>query len=239
MGAMRCELNHSRERDRWIVASDYMGTTNAARLAWMRHFVEALGLSPSTYMIGAVDVASILGAVDLFDEKLNIATAPSTRNSGSVAEMHNARAQAVGICRQYAKLIKYNAGIDDQAKLDAGIKPPTTSSEPVDCPMASPLLGVVAATNGAHTLGFKNSVDLEAKGKPFGAIALQLYRTISEEPVTDWSLCQHYGIFTRNPIAVTFEPADNQKIATYFARWSSRRGGFSNWSPPVSMAIAA
>jgi hypothetical protein len=205
----------------------------------MRHFIEALLGGPSTYMVGSGDCATILAAVDAFDVALNIATAPATRNSGTVADKNNARAAAAAICRQYAKLIKYNAGISDQAKIDAGIKPPTTTSDPVECPLASPLLAVVAATNGAHTLGFKNSVDLEAKGKPFGAVALQLYRAVSTEPITDWKLAHHYGIFTKNPIASTFEPGDNTKVATYFARWSSRRGGFSNWSAPVSMAIAA
>src|SRR5688572_29794043 len=209
-----------------------MGSTDAAKLAWMRHFIEALSLSPSTYMVGSADLAAVLAQVDAFDVALNIATAPSTRNSGTVADKNNARAAAAAICRQYAKLIKYNGGISDQAKIDAGIKPPTTSSDPVECPLASPLIAVVAATNGAHTLGFKNSVDLEAKGKPFGAVALQLYRVVAEDPVADWNLAKHYGIFTKNPVPVTFEPADNQKIATYFARWSSRRGGFSNWSAP-------
>jgi hypothetical protein len=216
-----------------------MGTTDAARLAWMRHFVEALGLSPSTYLVGSGDVAAILAQVDGFDLALNIATAPSTRNSGSVADKNNARAAAMAMCRQYAKLIKFNAGISDQAKLDAGIRPPAVTSDPIECPLASPLLAVVAATNGAHTLGFQNSVDLSAKAKPFGAIALNLYRVIADEAQSDWNIAQHYGIFTRNPIAVAFDPEDNQKIATYFARWSSRRGGFSNWSSPVSMAIAA
>jgi hypothetical protein len=215
-----------------------MGTTDAARLAWMRAFINALLASPGTYFVSAIDCASILAAVDAFQAALVITDSP-TRNSGDVADKNAKRAAAQAICRQYAKLIKYNAGISDQAKIDAGIKPPTTTSDPVDCPLASPLLAVVAATNGAHTLGFKNSVDLEAKGKPFGAVALNLYRVISTAPATDWNLAQHYGIFTRNPIPVVFEPSDNQKIATYFARWSSRRGGLSNWSAPVSMAIAA
>jgi hypothetical protein len=40
-------------------------------------------------------------------------------------------------------------------------------------------------------------------------------------------------------MTVVFDAEDNGKIATYFARWSSRRGDMSNWSAPASMAIAA
>ena len=50
---------------------------------------------------------------------------------------------------------------------------------------------------------------------------------------------QFYGAFKKNPVAVGFDPADDGKVATYFARRASRRGDVGPWSLPVSMRIAA
>lgn len=47
------------------------------------------------------------------------------------------------------------------------------------------------------------------------------------------------GKFTRNPIGVDFASKDGGKVATYYARWVSRRGETGPWSAPVRMHIAA
>ena len=75
--------------------------------------------------------------------------------------------------------------------------------------------------------------------KPFGAIQLQLFVAIGTAAVTDESAAQFYGAFTRNPVGVAFGAEDDGKVATYFARWATRRGDVGPWSLPVSMRIAA
>jgi hypothetical protein len=97
----------------------------------------------------------------------------------------------------------------------------------------------VAATNGAHTLGYKDSIDLTARASRSGAIDLLLFRTIADEATTDPEAAKFSGSSRRTRWPSRSTRQDNGKIATYFARWSSRRGGMSNWSAPASMAIAA
>ena len=221
---------------------DYMGTTDNAKRAWMLNFVAKLSAPGGLgiYMVTSADLSAISAAVDQFVDALTVVQTPDGRNKGTTADKNAKRTAAAGICRQYAKLIKYNGGIDEQAKIDAGIVPPTNAAgDPIECPMSSPVVVPVAATNGAHTLGYTDSIDLTARAKPFGAIDLLLFRTIGTAAATDPEAAKFVGKFTRNPMAVTFESSDNGKIATYFARWSSRRGGMSNWSAPASMAIAA
>jgi hypothetical protein len=79
----------------------------------------------------------------------------------------------------------------------------------------------------------------DSPAKPFGASELQLFRAVGTTPATDPNAAQFYGKFTKNPMAINFNPADNGKQATYFARWASRRGEVGPWSNPISMAIAA
>ena len=47
------------------------------------------------------------------------------------------------------------------------------------------------------------------------------------------------GLYTKNPIGVAFDEADNTKIATYWGRWANSKGQYGPWSSAVSMTIAA
>src|SRR5688572_3550970 len=142
---------------------DYMGITDDARRAWMLNFVAKLTASGSVYMVQPGDVASISAAVSSFVAALTVVQQPDGRTPGNTATKNDARAAAVAICRQFARLIKWNAGIDDQSKIDAGIKPPHFAPEPRPCPLSAPTLSIVAATNGAQTLTYGDSLDPSTK----------------------------------------------------------------------------
>ena len=217
----------------------FMGSSDDERRDWLQNFATRVSSSASTYQISAADVLTIVTSVQAFVTALQVSRTAETRTSATIAQKNDARDAASAVCRQYAILMKYNGGISADDLILAGIKPPTHSSTPVNVPVASPALVLQAGTNGAHTLGYVSSLDPSDRAKPVGAVALQLYRAVAEEPVSDWRLAQHYGIYTKTPMVSLFEPADNGKVATYFARWSSRRGQFSNWSDGVSMTIAA
>jgi hypothetical protein len=100
-------------------------------------------------------------------------------------------------------------------------------------------VSIIAATPGIQTLRYADSTTPDSSAKPFGATELQLFVVVGTAPASDPEAASFYGKFTRNPIAVSFPPADNGKQATYFARWASRRGETGPWSLPVTMAIAA
>jgi len=79
----------------------------------------------------------------------------------------------------------------------------------------------------------------DKKAKPFGAQTVELRVAVTEDGTSDVNLARTYGLFSKNPIGVAFEHADNQKTATYWARWANVRGQAGPWSIPVSMTIAA
>jgi len=218
---------------------DYMGDTDNAKRAWMENFVAKLTASGSVYMVQPADVTAISAAVSSFVSALTVVQQPDGKTPGNTASKNNARAAAVAICRQYARLIKWNAGIDDQSKIDAGIKPPHFAPEPRPCPLSAPVLSIVAATNGAQTLTYSDSLDPNARRKPEGAEGIVLFRAIAPEAVSDIEEAKFYRMYTTTPMPVFFESSDRAKIATYFARWVGRRGDMSTPSAPVSMAIAA
>jgi hypothetical protein len=71
----------------------------------------------------------------------------------------------------------------------------------------------------------------------------RVYRSLTSgrhgPPAYDPKQAQFRGTVTRNSVHVGFEPSENGKVATYFARWAGRRGDVGPWSLPVFMRIAA
>jgi hypothetical protein len=106
-------------------------------------------------------------------------------------------------------------------------------------PQTSPLLSILGATPGAQTLRYADSNTPDAAAKPFGAMLIQIYVAIADSAVIDADDASFYGAFTRNPVDVNFAQGDDGKMATYVARWQSRRGEVGPWSLPVSMRIVA
>src|SRR6185369_17430760 len=115
------------------------------------------------------------------------------------------------ICRQFAILIKFNAGISDPDKIAIGVRPVNPNREPIECPQTSPLLNVIAATPGAQTLRFADSMTPDSAAKPFGATELQLFVVVADAPTADPDQARFYGKFTKNPVGVALDPTDNGK----------------------------
>jgi hypothetical protein len=223
------------------MANNFIPAQDPQALIWMQTFSAGISANPSLYLLSAPDAVSIASAVNGFDVALAASSDPATRTAVTVAEKDEARISAEQICRQYAILIKYNAGVSDPDKIAIGVRPVNPNREPINCPQTSPLLSVIAATPGVQTLRYADSTTPDSAKKPFGATELQLFRAIAppSTPITDPGAASFYGKFTRNPVGVEFDAADNGKQATYFARWASRRGQTGPWSAPISLAIAA
>jgi hypothetical protein len=221
------------------MSTSYIPPQDAAALGWMKTFAAKMVQSASTYMISQAEAQGIQNAVDLFDAAYHDAIDPEQRTPVMVAIKDDARNAAEQLCRQYAGLIKMNAGISDPDKIAAGVRPVNPTRNPIECAKTAPKLNVLAATFGVHTLKFSDVLTEESGAKPFGATELQLFVAIGDEPIFDVEQAKFYNKFTRNPVAVAFAHQFNGKQATYFARWAGRRGDVGPWSNPVSLAIAA
>lgn len=219
--------------------ADYIPASDAGALAWMTTFAEGITANPGKYQLTSVDAASISNLVNAYSAAYADALDPAQRTSVNVAVKDNARASAEQLCRQYATLIKFNAGISDPDKIAIGARPVNPNRTPINPPASSPLLNVIGATPGCQTVRYADTNTPDSPAKPFGAVQLQLFVAVDANAVADPDSATFYGAFTKNPIGVLFSPSDDGKMATYFAKWASRRGDVGPWSLPVSMRIAA
>jgi hypothetical protein len=221
------------------MSQSYIPSQESAALTWMQVFAAAILANPGLYGLTAADAAAIVNAVNAFVAAYALAADPATRTPVIVAAKDDCRNSAEQICRQYAMGIKVNAGISDPDKIAIGVRPVNTSRSQRHVPDTSPLLNILAATPGSQTVRYADTMSPETGAKPFGADQLQLFVTVAPEATDDADAARFYGTFTTNPIGVGFDSADDGKVATYFARWASRKGDTGPWSLPVSMRIAA
>lgn len=221
------------------MGDSYIPAQDGLALTYMQNFATVLSNDPAKYFYSVADALNLMNLVDDFAAKYAIASSPETRTPVNVIAKDASRNVAEQLCRQFAMLIKVNAGISDEDKVAIGVRPVNTSREPINAPASSPLLNVIGATPGSHTVRYSDTSTPDSAAKPFGAAQIQIFVAIADEPVTLESVSRFYGAFTKNPIGVAFDEEDDGKVATYFARWASRRGDVGPWSLPVAMRIAA
>ena len=221
------------------MATPFIPAQDGLALTFMEDFAQGITNDPGLYQCTAADALAISAAVSAYGVAYQTATNPATRTPLAITAKDQNRASAEQIVRQFANIIRANAGISDEAKQAIGVRPINNSRNPINVPASSPMLGVVGATPGSHTLRYADSTAPDRMAKPFGAAAIQIFRAIGTAPTTLESEAEFYGVFTKNPIGVAFPEGDDGKVATYFARWQSRRGDVGPWSLPISMRIAA
>ena len=221
------------------MSDSYIPSPDGLALTWMEAFSSGITANPGLYQLSAADASNIAAAVADFSDKYAIAMDNNTRTPVAVTNKDESRNIAEQLCRQYAILIKYNAGISDGDKIAIGVRPVNPNRDPVNVPASSPLVNVLGATPGSHTVRYADTATPDSAAKPSGAASIQLFVVVGTAPVTISDEADFYGAFTKNPIAVAFSEADDGKVATYFARWASRKGDTGPWSLPVSMRIAA
>ena len=114
--------------------ADFIPADDPNALAWMQVFAGGITANPALYMLTALDAAAITAAVDAFAAALAEVQDPATNTVVTVAAKDDARTSAEQICRQYASLIKPNAGISDPDKLAIGVPPVNTDRNPINVP---------------------------------------------------------------------------------------------------------
>ena len=219
--------------------NDYCPPGDGPFRTWLEGFSGGISSDPARFMLAPGQAASIQGVADDYYAALAIATNEATRTRPNIIEKDNKRSIAETLCRQYAMIIKDNGGISDSDKVSIGVRPVNPNRSPVNCPQTSPLLSILGNSPGAQTLRYSDSNTPDSKSKPVGAAAMQLFvavGTVDAAPLAD---AKFHALVTKNPVGVNFDPADDGKIATYYARWSSVKGETGPWSLPVSMRIAS
>jgi hypothetical protein len=218
---------------------DYIPRRDANAAEWAANFARHVAATPAAYGLSAGDAATIAAAADAFSAAVLVAVNPPTRTRGTVAAKDAARAAMEFLLRHYAQRVRMNRGVSNELKAALAITIGDRTKTRIATPATCPLVAVIGATPGRHTVRFADSANPERRGKPFGVVGLQLFVALGSTPAGDVREARFAALVTRDPFEMSFGHEDNARTATYFARWQTRRGIVGPWSAPVSFTVAA
>jgi hypothetical protein len=221
------------------MAAPYIPARDADFKDWLDNFSTLINANPTTYGLTSGDAAAIGSVRTAFDSAYALAVNPATRTSATVASKDAARATAEATCRPFAIRVRNNPAVSNALKVGLGLTIPNTTPTPIPAPTIAPSLELVNAIALQQTIGYKNPVTL-GKGKPFGAIAVEIWRAIGTTPAIDPDQATFNAIVTKSPFRSTFAGDQQGKVCTYFARFRTRSGpeGQSQTGPWSSPLIA-
>jgi len=209
---------------------------------WLQNFSTLLTAEPTDYGLVSGDAVIVAAQYSAWHAAYLLATNPATRTSATVAAKDGARVTATSTVRPYATQISRNMGVSDELKIGIGVNLPNNVPVPIPPVTSAPSLILVSATPQAHNLQYRDSLTPTAKAKPFGAVALELWRSVGVSAATDPSQCSLYAQWTKTPNIVSFDVGDVGKKATYFSRWTTRSGPGGTaqpgpWSAPLVVTV--
>ena len=220
-----------------MAQASYIPTQDAPLKAWANNFATLIAASPGTFGLLTSDAVTISSFANNFSAAMDVIENPATKTKPSVANKDALKASMLGVLRPYAQNVRNNAGVTDENKLALGLNVPSTSRTPITVPQTQPLLSIIGATPGVHTIRYADVNTPDKRSKPFGAIQIGIFATVGAVAATNPEVALFQGGYTVQPLGITWSAGDVGKVATYWGRYIGRRGDFGPWSAPVSMVI--
>jgi hypothetical protein len=228
--------DHSRKGR--IMANGYMPRQDVAAKGWMRTFADGLLARPEVYGVTLADAESVDAVVEIYELALARATSPSTRTRGAVCVKTETRVAAEQVISDVYLRIKANRSVSDEDRIAIGMKPTRKRRSRVACPATRPSIQVDVHPAWQHILRFQDGNSI-GTAKPAGAVALQVFVVLADAPVSDLSQARLLKSVTRTPARIQYKMSEDGKVATYTARWISRRGETGPWSTAITRRVAA
>lgn len=228
------------------MAQPYIPPTTSGLDAFATNFSTLVTAAPATYGLTPGDAVTIAAATASYHSAYllagttpphNTPVNPTTRTPVNVGAMRTAQAALVAVLRTFGSQIRINPGVSNPDKLALGLVLPNTTPSPVPAPTGYPLLSLLLATPLTHQFSYKDSLSPVGKAKAPGAVQLQLVgvamATIAPGPDALGPLPAQ----TKSPFQIVWPFGTSGMIASYFARWCTRRGLTGPWSPVTSAVI--
>lgn len=213
-----------------MAAAPYVPPKDADFANWADNFATLITASPSTYGLDSIAAAAIQAENDAFQLAFTAATNPGTRTPVTVAAKDSARITCQALMRVYASQIRLNPGVTNSDKIDLGLNLPNPIPSPIPAPTSFPVLNLVQAAYLTHQFKYQDSILAVGKAKAPGSVQMELRANVGAVAGTDPETFITKQWATKSPFLVQWDAGDAGKLATYAARWVTRRGLVGPWS---------
>ena len=206
--------------------------------AWLNNFASLTTATPAAYGLSVGDAATIAAQVAAWTAAYTPILSPATKTATAVAAKVTARVTVAGQVRTWAQGVANNPGVSSSDKVALGLNPRTTPPSPITAPASNPVLMIQSASSLAVILRYRDAAaSPSVKAKPFGVIRLEIRFMTSVSAITDPTDLVEVLSATKSPAVVQFDPSSAGKQAYFAARWATRTGLFSPWSPIISFTV--
>jgi len=220
------------------MSTDYIPQKDTLTAAWAANFSGLITATPGAYGLMASDAATIAAAYNLYNSALTLVLNPLTKTKATVADKNAKKHAMLATLRLYAQMIKLNRGVTNEAKIGLGIHINAGGPSPVPAPTTSPVLAVANGVPLVQSVEFHDITTPSRRAKPAGVTGLMLLVAVGTTPPASPAEAEMYGIATKAPYQVTFNPADKGKTAYYFGRWVTGTGLTGPWSAMAQLTVA-
>ena len=218
----------------------YVPSQDAKLANWAENLSTLITANPGMYGLVAADAVTIAAAVAAFQAAYTLVTSPTTKTAQSVSDKNTQRVLMLQTVRPYAQQISLNAGVSSADKIALGLNPRTSTPSPITPPVSNPVLVFQSAGNLTLALRYRDSAaGVSVKAKPYGVTSCEVYGLVSATPVTSPETLMHLVSATKSPLTIQRPSSDAGKQLYLAARWKTRTGGYSPWSPIVNFTVPA
>jgi hypothetical protein len=215
----------------------YIPQTDAGLEAWALNFSTLLTAAPTTYGLTSGNATTVASVYSAWHTAYLAAVDKPSRTQIQVQAKNTAKANLLAVVRPFAQQIRANASVSDADKVAVGVTVPGGSPTPIPAPTSRPLLTIQQGNSLSHTLRYADEATPDKRSKPFGAQLIEIRVVLGTSVSADPSAGNVVTQKGRQPVIVNYDSADRGKVATYFARWISRKGDTGPFSAPVAMAV--
>lgn len=218
-------------------ATNYIPPKDQDFKAWALNFSTLITATPTAFGLVAGQATAYAALYAAFNTALTAATDPSTRTKVTVAAKNVARANLETSTRMLAGVVQGFPTITPSQLESLGLTVRSTARPPIPDPVTVPVLSFVGNGPLSAVLRYADELTPASRKKPFGAVQIQVFVSYGTTAPTGLAQMQMLGVFTKNPVNVTWPGTAAGDTAWVAARWVTRTGKTGPLSAIISTSV--
>jgi hypothetical protein len=225
-----------------MAAPSYIPPGDSDLNLFLINFSTLITATPAAYGLLAADATAIAAQKTAYSAAFVLATDPSTRTPVTVAAKDTARRNAEAVVRPYAQRVASSLTVSDALKTGLGLNLHGTPPAPVPAPTVAPLLSLVSAAVGVHTIIGRNPINPTSKAMPVGSVGVQVERGAGATLAAATAALTFFDLRSKQPMSLSTAGQPSGTILAYRTRYFTRSGPagsaqFGPWSEVISAAV--
>jgi hypothetical protein len=219
---------------------DYLPRNDRQLLQWVINFLNRLSiiLARLGFPLEVYDALQALRGD--FEQKLDVAEAPSTRTKGAIDDKNVAKKKLEKDLRAAVlRYLTYNPDVTDKDHDDLGLPIHKTTRTPAEVAKTYPIGRADTGMLRRVIIHFadQSAGEETSKAKPPGQHGAEIRWALSETPVVNVEDLTHSSFDTHTPFTLEFRGDERGKTIYFALCWENTRGEKGPYSPIISVII--